>query len=340
MSKILEIEKRLKELEQPKMFVGIIYKYTNLINGKIYIGQTINGKKRKNSHNYKINHSSNTPFHNAVRKYGWENFKYEIIFKSNFFNRTDANFILTLQETYFIIKYNSTNRLIGYNVLSGGQAITTEEQIKIYSENRKGENNHFFGKHHSEETKKKLSEANKGRKVSEEVKEELRLRNLGNKYCLGRKDSEETKEKRRISCRNSENTKKISKAVIQLTLDGKFIKRFNSIKEAVRFYNLKSDSAIGGCARGTSHCKSAFNSLWIFEEEYNPNKKYSYNGKKSVIQLDLDGNYIKEWISIKDASENLGICLTTIKGCCNGYTKSAKGFKWIYAEDYYKNKSL
>ena len=59
---------------------GIIYKCTNLINGKIYIGQTIKGlKRRKALHEITADKNRGFYFHNAIRKYGKENFKLEII---------------------------------------------------------------------------------------------------------------------------------------------------------------------------------------------------------------------------------------------------------------------
>ena len=60
-----------------------IYKFTNKTNGKIYIGQTNNIQKRKNGHKSEsFNEKSagyNLPFHAAIRKYGWENFNFDIL---------------------------------------------------------------------------------------------------------------------------------------------------------------------------------------------------------------------------------------------------------------------
>ena len=57
---------------------GIIYKYTNQINNKIYIGQTINEYKRKYAHKHTLN-SWRSYFHNAIKKYGYDKFAYEIL---------------------------------------------------------------------------------------------------------------------------------------------------------------------------------------------------------------------------------------------------------------------
>ena len=101
-------------------FIGIIYRFTNQINNKQYIGQSINSKnERYNSHksSYKNKNSSeyNSPLHRAFRKYGFENFTYEILAK-------DISDIDTLNqlEIYYINQYNT---LIpnGYNVEVGGK---------------------------------------------------------------------------------------------------------------------------------------------------------------------------------------------------------------------------
>ena len=55
----------------------VIYKVTNSINGKVYVGKTYNFEKRKREHIYDI--EDNLPFHRALKKYGIYNFVWEII---------------------------------------------------------------------------------------------------------------------------------------------------------------------------------------------------------------------------------------------------------------------
>ena len=100
--------------------MGIIYCFTNLVNDKKYIGQSI-----RNDNSRYQNHKSaylretasdfDSPLHRAFRKYGFENFAYEIIIKD-----IDNIDLLNELEIYFIKKYNS---LIpnGYNVEPGGK---------------------------------------------------------------------------------------------------------------------------------------------------------------------------------------------------------------------------
>ena len=56
------------------------------------------------------------------------------------------------------------------------------------------------------------------------------------------------------------------------------------------------------------------------------------NSNKKVLQMDLDGNVVKEWNSMTDASKTLKINLSCISMCCKGTRKKAGGFAWKYSE--------
>ena len=114
--------------------MGIIYCFTNLINNKKYVGQSINddGSRYKNhKHAYKSekNCEYDSPLHRAMRKYGFENFSYEILAKD-----IDNISILNELESYYIQEYNS---LIpnGYNIEPGGKNApkpkTQEQKVKL-----------------------------------------------------------------------------------------------------------------------------------------------------------------------------------------------------------------
>ena len=91
----------------------IIYKVTNKVNGKIYIGQTIRTlEQRKWQHLDCARNGVKTHFYNAIRKYGEENFVFEII--------DEASSIVELNELerYYIAKFNCVED--GYNMVDGG----------------------------------------------------------------------------------------------------------------------------------------------------------------------------------------------------------------------------
>lgn len=99
-----------------------IYKITNLVNGKIYIGQSINIDKRIKEHFWKASNekdiSYNSALHLAIRKYGKENFQWEILEECKVDNIDE-------REKFYIKEYNSLTPN-GYNILSGGQAKRSE----------------------------------------------------------------------------------------------------------------------------------------------------------------------------------------------------------------------
>jgi group I intron endonuclease len=139
-----------------------IYKHTNKINKKVYIGQTCQKLKDrwKNGKGYK----TSTKFYNAILKHGWENFEHEIL-KENLTNE-EANY----WEQYYIKEYDSYKN--GYNgTIGGNNAPKTEEHKQKISQSNIGKHNHngklnpMYGKKLSNETKNKIREKQKCFKV-------------------------------------------------------------------------------------------------------------------------------------------------------------------------------
>ena len=96
----------------------IIYKVTNLVNQKVYIGQSINSLEQRKAEHYKDAKRTDRPtvyFHNALLKYDWKYFKWEVI------EEVDNINALNEREIYWISFYNSTNKNKGYNLKSGGK---------------------------------------------------------------------------------------------------------------------------------------------------------------------------------------------------------------------------
>ena len=173
--------------------IGFIYKTTCLVNDKIYIG-----KHEGSEDDGYI--GSGKMFQRALRKYGKENFKREIL------RRCETLHELRIWEHVYIKKYHSQNHEIGYNIADGdvnsseynpaklpevrekmskkkkgkissfrGKTLSDEAKRKIseatrgknnpmYGISLSGELNGMYGKHHSEETKRKISESKKNRK--------------------------------------------------------------------------------------------------------------------------------------------------------------------------------
>ena len=101
-----------------------LYKHTNLINGKVYIGITKQKPKRRwhNGAGYK----NNKYFYSAIQKYGWNNFEHKILFEKLDFDEANN------KEIQLIKKYDSTNRKKGYNIHTGGDARKGQSMPKGY----------------------------------------------------------------------------------------------------------------------------------------------------------------------------------------------------------------
>lgn len=99
----------------------VIYKITNNINGKIYIGLTSDFKTRKNNH-LRSAVKSNTPLYRAMRKYGVENFIFSIVELCKDYDEMNE------QEAFWIKELNSTDPSVGYNLKSGGDAGNYENE--------------------------------------------------------------------------------------------------------------------------------------------------------------------------------------------------------------------
>ena len=142
------------------MLLGGIYAIQNNVNKKIYIGQAKNIQKRWNIHTSLLNRGKheNIYLQNSWDKYGSDNFSFLILESCKVGE-------LTKKEEYYIKKYNSTDKSAGYNLRSAGRSGRMTKDVKQrMSDSHKGEKNHFYGKHHTEESKKKISKANSGKK--------------------------------------------------------------------------------------------------------------------------------------------------------------------------------
>lgn len=194
-----------------------IYKVTNRVNGKIYVGKTAETKeKRWNRHVWFAAKGADIYFSNAIRKYGPEAFEIETIAEAE----TDE-WASHLERTWILL-LGSAKREIGYNSTYGGEGFSTGDKNPNRINPRKGdqvwnfgksptpevrtkisisltgllvgEKNPFYGKQHTPEMIRFFSESQKGKKTkpcNDETKEKIRVK------MVGRVFSPETLEKMR-----------------------------------------------------------------------------------------------------------------------------------------------
>ena len=147
-----------------------IYKITNVVNNKCYIGFTEDPVRRWGQHRNHRNKTSNRRIYRAMNEYGVNNFTFEVLYESDNYSHT-----FEVMEPHYVSEYNSYHN--GYNCNFGGYGINTPEHKKKLSERMKNNN-----PMKNEKTRKKVSATLMGRKIgpnSEETKNKKRISKLG-----------------------------------------------------------------------------------------------------------------------------------------------------------------
>lgn len=219
----------------------IVYLHINKTNNKVYVGITsmaVNNRWREGKGYIKCE-----IMNRAILKYGWNNFEHIILCKTS----KDRAIVL---EQYLIRHYKRKG--LSYNISNGGQGVGT---------------------------------------VSEYTKNKLR-KYVGSKASMyGKHPSKETIEKR-VSTR---------KALGHYAKDMPWLAKYRLRKG--------KDSPLFGKA---------------------PSENTLLAHRKIILQFSLDGEFIKEFNSIKEASEEIGVSKSAIVHCLKGKTKKAGGYKWKY----------
>ena len=146
-----------------------VYMHTSP-SGKRYIG--ITSKKPEYRWNHGNGYKSNKHFYSAILKYGWSNFKHEIVVDN--LEYKDA----CLLEQELIAKYNTRDPANGYNNSVGGEsgALGVKQSAETIAKRRASRvytSSWAKGKHFTEEHRRKISESNKGKKVSPETRKKM-----------------------------------------------------------------------------------------------------------------------------------------------------------------------
>lgn len=209
-----------------------VYKITNKLNNKCYIGITSKGiSARIKEHIYTAERDPVFPIHRALNKYGKDNFTFELLdFSCNSWEE------LTEKEKYYINLYKSNDKEFGYNLTEGGDGA--------------------LGRKHTDGAKLKMSIAASGREVTEATR--IKLSEAGKRRTEGRVAYWE-------SGKQSTNRRK---PIIQYTKEGLYIKEFEGVNIASRETGI-STSTIITALKGKAILASKKNPyIWVYKEEY------------------------------------------------------------------------
>jgi group I intron endonuclease len=199
----------------------IIYKITNKVNGKIYIGQTIRTlEQRKWQHLDAAKHGCRTHLYSAIRKYGEENFEFEVIDEASSIEE------LNELERYYIAKFDCIKS--GYNMVDGGN----NNVMFLDSVKQK-----HLESMRSDETRAKISKSMKQYRKEHPWTDEQRRKfaksKYGNKNFSGHHLTPEHREA---------INKKLRKQVYCVNEQGEVVEKFNSVTDAAKWWYARDFS--------------------------------------------------------------------------------------------------
>lgn len=271
-----------------------IYKITNIVNNKVYIGKSIQIERRWSEHKSEINNlNKQNHLYRAMRKYGIDNFQFEIIEICS-----DNNNILSEREKYWINFYNSYET--GYNETRGGEGAFKYKPTDIY--------NLWDNGYSILEIVKILH--------CERQTVDNTLKNYPN---FSKKESILRSEpNRRLQIREKAITR-IGCPVYQYDLEGNYINEYTSIESAAQSLGYNKDNSIGKVLNDTTNTrKLAYGYQWSKEKV---DKMPPYHSKKNIAIKNI--NTGKIFSSIREAAEWANIDKEGIRRVLKGLRQSA-----------------
>lgn len=305
-------------LERIKGLYGFIYVTTNLINGKMYVGQ------RKIREGWRTYRGSGHALRKAIKKYGYQNFDRKIIDIA--FNQDELNSL----EYYYVKVFGAMNKRYWYNICEGGRcgaAKLYEKEVSLYDVHGVLINKY-----------KSLTIATKESGDSRDVirnncNGKTKVTQKGHVWRWG----DEPFNKYNIEY--NDNPK--CRSVDSYDLSGNFIKTYYGEKEAERQTGV-SHSSITDCCNGKK--SSANDIVWRWQGE--PFDKFPVINHIerikmmhiekygiSVKQFDLKGNLLNIYNGLHEAERITGVNRANITKCCKGEAVTAGEYIWRYLND-------
>ena len=260
-----------------------IYKITNKINDKIYIGLSVDIEDRWYEHRRDLNAQKHKNRHlqRAWNKYGEDNFIFEIIIECSEEELRD-------KEKFYINYYDSYHN--GYNMTLGGDGT--------------------IGRFHSLETRKKISESNKGRKCPNA--EQLRKLNHTNK-----------------------------RKIVQLTVEGNIVRVWESLLEINNSFSTDIRNTIKECCDKKPKRLMSKGFVWMWKDEYDTvgfdktrylnNRSINRNRRIYCKTLDLYFDNINKVVEYFEQEKNIKFNKKAVQNTLNKEGKKYKGYDFSYS---------
>ena len=313
-----------------------IYKHTSP-SGKSYIGITKQGKKRfgKDGNGYK----KQRKFYNAIQKYGWDNFKHEIIEDNLSFEQA------CFGEQLYIEIYDSINN--GYNIAIGGEGVQEIGNRKVvqfsqdlkpvniiksvsYCSNIVGfksittiSNWCYDGKLHCGYYWKFLDEC-ENVKIDYDLFDDVMV----NYNYLNFNPYSDKEEKIHNSQKGKRSNSK--RKINQYAMDGTYIRTWDSIIDSVTYYMMPNDSTIIRAIKNKYNC---FGYRWTYYDGSIADILPNITKNKKILQFDINEVFINKYNNSIQAEKETGISRKNITRACSGGRKTAGGYIWRYEEN-------
>ncbi len=298
------------------LFAGIIYCYTNTINGFKYIGQTRNPKERYKAHlkaSKEGLRECNMPFHAALRKYGIENFKYSVLDFIIADYDVELKVLLNAYEIVNIHENKSTVDKFGYNINVGGAIVGVGElhpnskPIEEYDLNTMAKSAEYPS----------LMEAGKAHGISDST-----VRNICKHKSF--------KHKHYVFCYKGEEPVFIDphqatkKYFHQYDLNGNHLAKFDSLKAAQEATGVNPSCISTACNSGNGTHKAG-NYLW-YNYRHSSCPPYKGEGPKYFLYSG-DGDYVTSFVQKKEIAEYVNVKgVAQINTAIDSPTHKIKGY--------------
>ena len=336
-------------MKEKKVYCGYVYRITNIKNGKVYIGKTTEKIVRRFKRHYYDSKKKDMKINRAIRKYGIENFLIQELHEVSGYDIQEIDKELSRLEVLEIKNHNSLK--FGYNSTIGGDG-TVGRKMNNKNKKKMFRGRDLYLKEHSNKsvdcydedgsfikTFISISEASRetgySRSSITKCCKEKEIYKVGLIFTFEKKQKGIELEEYKIGKHHS------NKRVAMYDLDGFFVKEYESVISASKENDINNVVVIKNC-KGVF--KKAGKNIFRYVDERGFSEKIEgvninkFRNRSPIACYKKDGTFIKNFPTIKSASEELGINSSIISMVCSGKNKSAYGYKFRYLNDEEKEK--